>query len=207
MSNIKKKPRLAADVDTSIMLGQSTNLLIGYQADAYGVPFQPSPKPALIEAPIDIKDPDVDARWSYPIITFHKNNEDLLTELYQIKLRPITYEDSPSEGGAAAKWPAGALTLTGLTDEALQQAFQDLSSQIGLDLATPEWSYALVRRTRLVGTATYKGFEAGVFGNPNPDSSLQPEAHDAIDNLVKGDTDIDICGAKGYLEFYETFEV
>ena len=99
----------------NFMLGQSTNLINGYKASSVFLdeaPFTPSIQPAL--------------------------GQIFLSALLQIKLRPCSFEDKPSEGGGVPIWPAGALMLAGLTKDERTRALTNLSKEIGLDLSTPE---------------------------------------------------------------------
>ena len=190
-------------------LGQSTSLLNGYKADVCPAqPFYTSSKPALYEQDVIVENPDHDAKWSSLMISFHENVEDLLSAIQPIKLRVMSFEDKPSEGGAAAVWPAGALILAGLTPSGQRKALKDLSEQLGLDLATEQWSYALVQRSRKVGTATHPCYERGLFGNPDPSNIMRPEtltALKSLEKLGKQSTNVSMSGANGYLRFYETF--
>ena len=193
---------------SKVNLGESTSLLTGYQVNIYSVPFTTSKKPALFEKEAVVKNPDDDAKWSYPVITLHENAEDLLSAVLQVKLRPMRNEDQPSEGGTPSFWPSGALMLAGLNNSERQQALQHLSTQLGLDLATEGWSYALVRCTRKVGMATHQCYERGLFGNPDPDNTITQDALDALkklEKMQKFSTDVTLNGAKGYLNFYETY--
>uniref|UniRef100_UPI00358F5283 uncharacterized protein n=1 Tax=Myxine glutinosa TaxID=7769 RepID=UPI00358F5283 len=197
------------NVTTPMKLGQSTSLLNGYKADLCPAqPFYTSSKPALYEQQVIVESPDPNAKWSSPMISLHENVEDLLSAIQQIKLRSMSFEDTASEGGAAAVWPAGALLLAGLTPSARRKAITDLSEQLGLDLATEHWSYVLVRRSRKVGTATHPCYQRGIFGNPDPSITLRPEtltALKSLEKLKKESTDVSMAGAHGYLSFYETF--
>ncbi|XP_028412342.1 uncharacterized protein LOC114535155 [Dendronephthya gigantea] len=191
-----------------IMLGQSTNLLKGFQKDIYSVPFANSSKPALFQHEAVIKNPGDNAKWSYPVITLHENAEDLLSAVLQVKLRPMRNEEQPSEGGSPSSWPSGALMLAGMDKVARQKALKHLSAQLDVDLSTAGWSYALARCTRKVGMATHLCYERGIFGNPDPDSTIRPDALAALkklEKLQKTSTDVTMDGAKGYLDFYENY--
>ena len=192
---------------TSLKLGQSTSLLSGYKAKAVigshnEVPFIPSLKSALYEQNIIVNH---NAEWStYPTITLCDNAEELLSSMLQIKLRRLcSSKDSP-----LAKWPPGAILLAGLTPEERTRALGDISHEIGLDLNTPNWSYAFVYRSREVGTAVHHCYERGLFGNSKPDCTLKPETLTALKNLEKVSKqvpDVSLEGAKGYMAFFETF--
>ena len=195
-------------LDSQLKLGQSTSLLNGYKSDIYSVPFTTSSKPALYEKQVIINSPDHDAKWSWPTITLHDNVEDLLSAVFQIKLRPITSENKPSEGGASAVWPSGALIIAGLTGCAHNKTLTDLSSQLGIDLLKDGWSYALARRSRKIGTATHCCYERGVFGHPDPKNTLKPDtlaALKSLEKLAKESTNVSMHGANGYLKFYDTY--
>ena len=192
-------------VDTPLELGQSTNLISGYEANVITAPFRSSTKPALYTTQIKLKDPDYEATWSWPTITFHETTEDLISALVQVKLRKESFEDTPSEGGGVASWPAGALMLKGLTAEEYNEVVQKLSSQLALDL-TAGWSYALVRRSRKVGTAIYKSYERGLFRNT--ERSSRPDFYAALRDLEKlgpQSTDVSKDGANGYIDLYYTY--
>ncbi|XP_038061127.1 uncharacterized protein LOC119731911 [Patiria miniata] len=193
------------NVDTHLQLGQSTGLLAGFQANVSSAPFNDPGKPALYESQIRLKEPDLDAKWDWPTITLHGNTESLLSALVQVKLRPRASEGKPSEGGGFPSWPSGALILAGLTPDERAEALQKLSSQVGVDLSNNDLSYALVRRTRTVGKATYTSYEKGLF-RIQP-GVVRPEAMEALKALEKTEdpTLVSIEGAKGYLNFYETF--
>ena len=194
-------------LDCKIKLGKSTNLITGYDADIFSVPFTNSSKPALFENEVIINNPDESAKWSTPVITLHENAEDLLSAVLQVKLRPMTNEDQPSEGGTPSSWPSGALVLAGLVNAKRQKALKHLSTQLGIDLSTG-WSYALLRCTRNVGTATHRCYERRIFGNPNPKNAIRPDTLEALKKLEKQKmtpTDVTMDAAKGYLDFYETY--
>jgi hypothetical protein len=195
-------------MDFQVRLGQSTSLLNGYKADIYSVPFTTSSKPALCEMKTEVKDPDYDARWSSPVITLHHNVEDLLSSVLQVQLRPMHFEDLPSEGGARSTWPSGALMLAGLGNTERPKALQHLSTQLGINLCKEDWSYALVRCTRKIGTSTHHCYERGIFGDLDPDNTLKPDALETLkklEKLQKTSTDVSMNGAKGYLNFYESY--
>ena len=192
------------------MLGQSTNLIDGYKASVFfdEPPFTPSIQPALFEKHAVAKNPNYKAHWSWPVISLHDNAEELLSTLLQIKLRPCSFEDKPSEGGGIPIWPAGALMLAGLTKDERTRALTNLSKEIGLDLSTPEWSYVLVRRSRLFGSAVHPCTETGLFRFVDPKGTLRPETLRALkklQKLSKDKPDVDKDGAEGYLHFYNTF--
>ncbi|XP_038064052.1 uncharacterized protein LOC119734556 [Patiria miniata] len=198
------------DMDTVMRpyLGQSANLLTGYKADIYSVPFNKSSKPALNDGQVIVRNPDYDAEWSWPTISLHDKAEDLLSAVLQIKLRPL--EDVSDENGMAGVWPAGALILAGLSrpTSARSRALKKLSHQLGVNLKQQDWSYALVRRTRKIGTAIHPCYERGVFGHPYPETILKPDTLAALKSLEKmraNSTNVSKRGAEGYLDFYETF--
>ena len=194
----------------NLMLGQSTNLIDGYKPTTFfdEAPFTPSVQPALFEKKAVVKNPNYEAVWSWPVISLHPNAEHLLNSLMQIKLRPCSFEDKPCEGGEIPDWPTGALVLAGLTDEERTTALKKLSKEIGLDLTTPDWSYALVCRSRLLGSAVHPCCQTGLFRHVDPDNTLRPETLQALKRLQKlsKDTpDVNKDGAEGYLHFYNTF--
>jgi hypothetical protein len=197
------------NLDSQVKLGQSTSLLAGYKADIFSVPFITSTKPALYEKSVIIKSPDYDAKWSWPTITLHENVEDLLSAVFQIKLRPVSFEDKPSEGGASAIWPSGALILAGSTGSARQKALTNLSSQLGIDLLSGDLTFfALVRRSRKIGKAIHPCYERGIFGHPDPDNTVRPDtltALKSLEKLGKTSTDVSMDGANRYLNFYKTY--
>lgn len=196
------------NIFTSLKLGQSTSLLSGYKAKAIigshnEVPFIPSLKNALCEQDIIISKPNYSATWSYPNITLCNNVEDLLSSMLLIRLRPST-----CKGSLPAKWPAGALLLAGLTPEERTSALTEISCEIGLDLNSPNKSYALVCQSREVGTTTHHCYERGMFGDPKPDYTLKPETLTALktlEKLPKQEPDVTLKGARGYMAFFETF--
>lgn len=196
------------NVLTSLKLGQSTSLLSGYKAKAIigscnEVPFIPSSKNALYEQDIIVTKPNYCAKWSYPTITLCNDVEDLLTSMLLIRLRMSSGKVSPP-----AKWPAGALLLAGLTPEERTIALTEVSSEIGLDLNTPDRSYALVCRSREVGTATHHCYERGIFGDTQPGCTLLPETLTALkklEKISKQTADVTLEGARGYMAFFETF--
>ena len=195
-------------LDSQIKLGESTNLLTGFQANIYSVPFSASNKPALFEKEAVVKNPDDGAKWSYPVITLHENAEDLLSAVLQVKLRPMRNEDQHDEGGTPPPRPAGPLMLAGLENTKRQKALTHLSTQLGIDFSTEGWSYALIRCTRKAGAATHLCYERGIFGNPDPDNTIRPDALAALkklEKLKKRSTDVSMNGAEGYLNFYETY--
>ena len=193
----------------NFMLGQSTNLINGYKASVFfdEPPFTPSIQPALFEKLAVVKNPNYKADWSWPVISLHDNAEELLSTLLQIKLRPCSFEDKQSEGGVPI-WPAGALMLAGLTKHERKRALANVSREIGLDLSTPEWSYALVRRSRLLGSAVHPCTATGLFRFVDPNGTLRPETLQALrqlQKLSKDKPDVNKDGAEGYIEFYNTF--
>lgn len=196
------------NVFTSLKLGQSTSLLNGYKAKAIvgshnEVPFIPSLKNALHEQDIVVSNPNYSEKWSYPTITLCDNAEDLLSSMLQIRLRPSSCKDS-----TLAKWPAGALLLAGLTSEERTSALYKISKQIDLDLNSPNRSYALVCRSRNIGTATHHCYERGIFGDPKPACTLIPEtlmALKRLEKLSKQEPEVTLEGARGYMAFFETF--
>lgn len=193
------------DVATRLRLGQSTNLLAGYKADLYSLPFITSSQPALNDSQVLVRSPDYDAEWSWPTISLHGNAEDLLSATLPIKLRPP--EDVLKESCVPGVWPAGALVLSSGTGPSHVKARKTLSHQLGVKL-NQDWSYALVRRSRKIGTATHPCYERGVFGHPEPDTILRPDTLAALKSLEKmqrGSTNVSKTGAEGYLEFYETY--
>ena len=197
---------------TSLKLGQSTSLLRGYKAKAVvgshnEVAFIPSLKNALYEQDIIVNNPNYNAEWSYPTITLCDNAEDLLSSMLQICLRPSALPSWQNSSLTKTTWPAGAILLAGLTSEERTSSLRDISAEIGLDLSIPNWSYALVCRSRQVGTATHHCYEQGLFGDPKPDCTLKPEALKALKGLEKPKEvpDASLEGARGYLTFFETF--
>ena len=195
-----------------IMLGESTNLIDSFNASAFlsnAVPFTPSVKPALFEQQAIVSNPNHQATWSWPVISLHPNAEDLLSALMQIKIRPCSFEDKPSEGGGNPKWPVGALVLAGLTTTERATKLKELSDAIQLDLKAIDTSYVLVLRTRLLGSAVHPCCKNGIFRLVEPaDKILRPETLQALKNLQKlskTGTDVNKEGADGYLQFYNTF--
>lgn len=169
-------------------LGQSFNLLRGCNPTVFlkKMPLMPSAKPALFERSPVIKNPNVEAKWDeYPVISLHKSAEELVSALQQIKLRPSSFEDDPSEGGGIPVWPTGALTLANLSAEDRIHALAALSDEIGLDLSQPDMSYALVRRSRKVGTALHPCVESGLFRHVDPSGTVKPETQQALNHLEK----------------------
>ncbi len=196
------------NLDTPLKLGQSTSLLVGFKADSSAVPFTTSTKPALYEKQVIVKNPNHDATWSWPRISLHSNVEDLLNAVFQIKLRPVSVGVNSIEDGTPEVWPSGALVLAGLTATERQKALADLSKQLGINLSTVGWSFALVRRSRKIGTATHPCYERGIFGLPDPDKTVKPDtlaALKALERLGKTSTNVSMNGGNGYLRFYETF--
>ena len=194
----------------NFMLGQSTNLINGYKASVFldEPPFTPSIQPALFEKDSFVKNPNYKTSWSWPVISLHNNAEELLSAVLPIKLRPISFEDKSSEGGGVPIWPAGALMLASLTKDERTTALTNLSKEIGLDLSTQEWLYALVRRSRLFGSAVHPCTETGLFRFVDPNGTLRPETLRALkklQKLSKDKPDVNKDGAEGYLQFYNTF--
>ena len=79
-------------------------------------------------------------------------------------------------------WPAGALTLAGLSTEEREKALANLSAEIGLDLCQPGLSYTLVCRHQ-VGTAVHPCCESGLFRHVDPEGTARPETLPALKNL------------------------
>ena len=78
-------------------------------------------------------------------------------------------------------WPAGALTLAGLSTEEREKALANLSAEIGLDLCQPGLSYTLVCRHQ-VGTAVHPCCESRLFRHGDPDRTMRPETLRALKN-------------------------
>ena len=194
--------------DFGIKLGESTNIIPGYKADVISLPFNISSKPALQLKPVVIKNPDQNAKWSWPVITLHHNVEDLLSGILRVKLRPIPGENQSTFGDDSSVWPSGALMLSGLNELERKKAVETLSKQLGIDLSQTGWSYALVRYSRNNGTATHPCYERGMFGLPEPDQAVTPDALAALkqlEKLNKTSSDVTMTGANGYLKFFHTY--
>lgn len=188
-------------------LGQSFSLLQGCNPTIYldKSPLTPSAQPALFEIQPHVKNPNYDAKWDeYPVISLHNDAEELLSALQQIKLRPSPFED---DNCGVPTWPMGALTLAGLSAEKRGQVLAALKAEIGLDLSDPDMSYALVRRSRKVGTALHPCVASGLFRHVDPTGTVRPETLRALKNLKKESSSYAVSadGATGYLDFYKTF--
>lgn len=195
----------------AVKLGQSVDLLQGYKPTVFlgtdgKSPLVPSTQPALFEKRSSIQNPNVEAKWDqFPTISLHKTAEELLSGLQHIRLQSHPLEKA--EGRNPAVWPAGALTLAGLSDDECKKALTDLSAEIGLDLSEPDYSYALVRRSRKIGTAVHPNFQSRLFRNIDPQGTLRPETLQALKKLEKKSHPYEVSkdGAIGYLEFYTAF--
>ena len=194
-----------------LQTGLSLNLLHGYKSSVFlnrngHIPFTVGDKQALFYREPVVTSPG-EPGWSpWPEISLHNSAEQLVSALLQIKLRP--FEDRSSEGGGISVWPAGALMLAGLTDVDRSTALKNVSAEIGLDLNTPEWSYALVRRSRTANTATHPCVASGLFCLVDLAETLRPETLEALKQLQKlsnDGPDVNKVGAEGYLQFFTTF--
>ena len=194
-----------------LQTGQSLNLLDGYNSSVFldktgHVPFTFGEKQALFYREPVVTLPEESAWSSWPEISLHNSAEQLISALLQIKLRP--FEDRSSEGGGISVWPAGALMLAGLTDADRSAALKNVSAEIGLDLNTPEWSYALVRRSRTANTVVHPCLASELFRLVDLDETLRPDTLQALkelQKLSKEGPDVDQIGAEGYLQFFSTF--
>ena len=198
-------------MDNKLQNGQSLNLLDGYKAGVFldrngRLPFTLGDKQALFyREPVIVSSKESD--WSdWPEISLHCNAEDLISTLLQIRLRP--FEDPKSEGGGFSVWPAGALMLAGLSADDRSTALKTVSDEIGLDLNTPGWSYALVSHRRNANTAVHPCLASELFRLVDLDETLKPETLQALkqlEKLRKDSPDVSKDGAEGYLQFFTTF--
>ncbi|KAI6649630.1 hypothetical protein LOD99_6634 [Oopsacas minuta] len=197
----------------TLKLGFSTNLLDGYKPNIYfhqieESPLKPSKQPALYESDIQVRNPDIKAKWSGLTISLHATTEELVTAITKVRIRSELFEDHKSEGGGIAIWPTGALVLEGISKEARKQALSKMSEQIGLDLTKEDQSYAVVRMVRILGDSLHPYYETGEYRNIERDDCLTPEALQAIRKLQKlhrQEPYVNLEGARGYVQFYNTF--
>lgn len=198
-------------MDCSLKLGQSTNLLENFKATSFLSHTLPPSTDALYEEEATITQHHNDAVWSWPAISLHRNSEDLLSVLIQIKLICCSFENAPEEGEGFPLWPVGSLVLAGITDAERQNQLANISREINLDLNNDEWSYALVIRKRLVGSAVHPCCQNEMFRMVKPiDKVLKPDTLQALKNLPKISNDIHLPdvneeGAKEYVQFYYKF--
>ena len=191
----------------SLKLGQSTNLLHGYNATVFldGNAIKPSTKQALVEETPVVKDSDLKAEWSlFPDISLHDTAEELLSAVQRIKLQSCYFEKLKN-GGGSPKWPAGALMLGGISADERTKALRNLSAEIGLDLSPKGISYVLVQRKRKNGVVIHGSFKNGRCVDNQ--GTLLPETLEALKKLEKTSQEPEVSkdGAKGYLDFYDTF--
>ncbi|HBA72590.1 MAG: hypothetical protein A2X82_03245 [Geobacteraceae bacterium GWC2_55_20] len=153
----------------SIRLGTSTNLVRGYQSDWNPESGRLNILRPTTEIPFEsqeLKVFDPAGAWSYPEISLHDTSESLLSQVLPYRVV------HPSIDTSAPVLPSGPLVL-GSGDRLL--ALDMLSSALGVDLKNPALGYALVRLTRLDGTALHKTLETGVTMTVNaltPDPEL-----------------------------------
>ena len=198
------------DETDSLMLGTSMNMLDGlnpsikYSANL----FSNSARPALYESKPVIDNPDYSAEWEWPVISLHDTAEDLISSLWQVRLRLNHVDNATYNGSGAIAWPVGALMLAGIATKQCKEVLEQLSSDFGINLNNSSLSYALVRRKRSIGVAAHPCCKTGLIRHVNLNSTLKPETLIALKNLPKlskDRPDVNKDGAEAYLSFFNTF--
>lgn len=147
-----------------IMLGTSTNLILGFDSKwqpghmgSNGL-FSNLEKP-LKETEIAVPMPVEESyEWSYPRITIHDNAESVLQEIFPFEI------SAPSDGAEEFRVNLGAL-LIGAEDR--ENSLKDLSKTLGVNLCR-EYGYVLVRTERISGESKHSVYKGDIILHPNP---------------------------------------
>lgn len=163
----------SSDVSTvELQLGTAVNLLYGVRPTWTGTDESLFAPPAQATVPIPTTiEPQV-ASWGFPIVTVHRDAQNLLSTLYDYQVASA-YQDP-----GAFSVPAGPLAL-GDADAA--SAIAAAGRYLGLDLGKGE-SYMLVRLRRFVGSVQHPALSR--FGDRNRDEYLTPAAQQAYRMLA-----------------------
>ncbi len=168
---------------SSLLLGQSANLLFGYQPtwnpSGSSYPFFAPPVASTVTLAPSFTPPEF-TNWSAtPVITLHDSATDLLSGLYRYKVAAMALDP------AGADVPAGPLAL-GDADSAA--AIAAVGAYLGLDL-TGKLSYMLVTFERVSGTAQHP--YVADPSNVDRGDYLTPAARKMIDALVPAQAPVD----------------